>query len=243
MKVQSFAEFKLHDDQPRKQRYYLATLQKLQQNLISRNVLHASSSGGLNPSGGISPMKKVKSKEFKGSLKGSLKSSNSSGNSTPGGKSKGGLRFFLPGTKASKNTAPLTKKSPETILHLAKLAIKDLNEEKSEYLIQQLHSSIIRKKRVYDACSLFLMAIANRMEKTALMILDKGFPHDVNAPIFAYKVKENYADQNPKFRMNTVLFPSYFLVAVKFGLEVLVKYMLKVYHFIIQINCYRWELM
>jgi hypothetical protein len=58
--------------------------------------------------------------------------------------------------------------------------------------------------------------MGNRLEEVAIAFLERGFPSDVNKPIF------------PIYDISQFEFPSYFLLAVALGLYELVTAMIKV---------------
>ncbi len=105
------------------------------------------------------------------------------------------------------------------------MALIDQREDIAEAFLAALPSTWMKKKKPYEANLMFLTALAHRMEKIALLMLDRGFPPDVNAPIFSAPKK--YAESVP-FRINTSLLPSYFIVAVAMGYETIMKFMIKV---------------
>lgn len=116
---------------------------------------------------------------------------------------------------------------PIVTLHRLLLAVRDRRDDAAETLLHDVTQPMTKKKYPFEANTIFLTALANRMEKVACMLLDRGFPPDVNAPVFTMKPTKKYAEFMP-FRMNTALFPSYFLVAVAMNFEMLVKFMIKV---------------
>ena len=112
-------------------------------------------------------------------------------------------------------------------IHLLVLAIRDRREEEAQSIIADLAAPMMKKKFPYEANTAFLLAMANRMEKAACMLLDRGFPGNVNAPIYTMKPSKKYGSNVP-FRMNTTILPSYFLIAVAMNFETLVRFMIKV---------------
>ena len=64
--------------------------------------------------------------------------------------------------------------------------------------------------------------MAHRLEDVTLVMYERGFPSDVNSPIFS---KPKNTDRSG---ISGLKFPSYFILAVALGLHNLVKAMLKV---------------
>jgi hypothetical protein len=121
------------------------------------------------------------------------------------------------------------------VLHLIRIAIHDDMEQVAVQLLTDLSSQAIKKKFPYEANMIFLSAMTRRMEKLCLMILDKGFPIDLNDPIFTMRSNSRYSANIP-FRINASLFPSYFHLAVAMGFETLVRFMIKVGYLIQSIS-------
>ena len=98
------------------------------------------------------------------------------------------------------------------------LAIKDLKTPLACQLVDDVSSSTLRKKRPSESNRIFLMALANGMENVCIMMLDKGFPANLNGSIVP-----------ASFRKDGFVYPSYFLVSVALGLDSVVRFMLKVW--------------
>jgi len=92
-------------------------------------------------------------------------------------------------------------------------------------IIKDLSGKAFVRKKPLEANMCLLLAMANRMESTCIAIMAKGFPWDVNAPIFA-TAKTVAKGVSP-------LYPSYFLSAVALGLDTLVRFMIKVSNMIL----------
>ncbi|CAG8554703.1 25229_t:CDS:2, partial [Dentiscutata erythropus] len=193
----TFAEFKRMDQHPRQQRAILTALQRQDNKLRKEGVIKDTSSKTLK---GKKDRKLSKTKESR-SL--SIVRRGSSGASA--------LKFL--GIKKGK------KRTTSVLLHNLILAIRDNKISDALTILSHIPNSSfnsLKKKKSVEANRAFLMAIANRMEDVALAMYERGFPVDVNSPIF---VKN--ADRGG------IKFPSYFILAVALGLNELVKAMVK----------------
>ncbi|KAL7749988.1 hypothetical protein RI367_004503 [Sorochytrium milnesiophthora] len=111
-------------------------------------------------------------------------------------------------------------KSPAELLHVLRLAIVDERLEVASRVLDQIPSHALRKKHADEANHVFLLAVSKRHESLAIKLHERGYPPDVNSPIF---VPISAGPGEPvKFS-----FPSYFMLAVGFGLVNLVTAMLK----------------
>jgi hypothetical protein len=123
------------------------------------------------------------------------------------------------GTLGGKLNALLrTKKQKQTrsgIFHSLNLSIHDIRVQESLSIIDLLSEQTLTKKRPVDANRAFLHAIANRMQTVCLAFMEKGFPHNVNSPIYATNFKDPDA----------FTFPTYFQLAVASGLYDVAKVM------------------
>ncbi|KAI9199447.1 ankyrin repeat-containing domain protein [Polychytrium aggregatum] len=106
------------------------------------------------------------------------------------------------------------KRTRAGIFHLLFLAIRDLKTSLACSLIEDLSAATLKKKRPEESRKIFVMAMVNCMEPVCMMMLEKGFPVNVNAPAME--------SRNPRF-----IFPSYFVVAVALGLDNVVRTMIK----------------
>lgn len=100
------------------------------------------------------------------------------------------------------------------ILHVAKMAIKDGNET---FACKNIKRLVSKKKLHHELNLVFLMALIAGMESVVLAIIEKGFPSNMNHPIFGVYSKYEKS-----------LFPSYFLLAITTGFSSVVKSMIAV---------------
>ncbi|KNE68844.1 hypothetical protein AMAG_13483 [Allomyces macrogynus ATCC 38327] len=105
------------------------------------------------------------------------------------------------------------------LLHLVRISIMEERQDTALNYLDQLTASVIKKKRADEVNHLFLLAMSKRMERLCMKLYEKGYPADVNAPIFAPNVAKG---EVPK-----VTFPSFFLLAIGFGLPNLALAMIK----------------
>jgi hypothetical protein len=131
----------------------------------------------------------------------------------------------------SKLSSPLMSKSKinrvsQVLVDKLLLAVHDKRENQAQALLNEIPPGVLKKRFPYEANMIFLTAMMNRMEKMACMILDRGFPHNVNQPIFTMRSSKKYPTHIP-FRINASLFPSYFIVAVAMNFETLIRFMIK----------------
>ncbi|KAI9178683.1 hypothetical protein H9P43_005345 [Blastocladiella emersonii ATCC 22665] len=111
------------------------------------------------------------------------------------------------------------QKTVNSQFHMLRIAIMEERQDTAIDVLEQLPSATIKKKRPDEVNHLFLLALAKRMERLCMKMFDKGYPADVNAPIFLPNVTKGEA---PKFG-----FPSFFLLAIGFGLNNLATAMMK----------------
>ncbi|KAJ3364509.1 hypothetical protein GGF32_001609 [Allomyces javanicus] len=130
-----------------------------------------------------------------------------------------------PGNGAmNKITSLLGKKKTKSrttsgLLHMVRVSIMEERQDTALNYLDQLTASVIKKKRVDEVNHLFLLAMSKRMERLCMKLYEKGYPVDVNAPIFAPNVAKG---EVPK-----VTFPSFFLLTIGFGLPNLALAMIK----------------
>ncbi|ORZ31582.1 hypothetical protein BCR44DRAFT_1264903 [Catenaria anguillulae PL171] len=105
------------------------------------------------------------------------------------------------------------------LLHMLRMSILEERQDLAIELLEQIQSSVIKKKRPDEVNHLFLLALSKRMETLCIRMYEKGYPPDVNSPIFVANVAKG---EKPKFGH-----PSYFLLAVGFRLYALSVAMLK----------------
>lgn len=111
------------------------------------------------------------------------------------------------------------KKTRNGILHQLQMAIQDRRIIQACTLIEELKSNSLKNKRLRESNKAFLSALANRLDPACVMLLDKGFPKNINASI--------HGDE--KRQTDKLLLPSYFMLTVAFGSDALFKSMIKVY--------------
>lgn len=87
-------------------------------------------------------------------------------------------------------------------------------------MIDLLSEATIHKKRTADINDCFLHAMSRKMQVICLQIMEKGYPVNVNSPVYT-----------PKDTSQLTL-PSYFQLAVSLDLVEVVKVMLKVTYII-----------
>ena len=99
------------------------------------------------------------------------------------------------------------------------LAIHDLRTSHACALINELTPSQLKPCRhPQQIAKIFLYALANKLESVCLLLLEKGFPENVNAPIFG----------GDSTKATLFRFPSYFLVSIAFGMDSITRAMIKV---------------
>jgi len=112
-------------------------------------------------------------------------------------------------------------------LHLLKLAVHDRRVQQACTIIEELSTNTLRKRNFSEANNIFVKAMLNNLEPVVLSMLDKGFPPNINLPIFEIQMSND----------TKVNLPSYFLLAVALGLENVIKVMIRVrYNFNLFIN-------
>ncbi|KAH6583928.1 hypothetical protein BASA60_001188 [Batrachochytrium salamandrivorans] len=102
-------------------------------------------------------------------------------------------------------------------MHNLTLAIHDRRTAYAISLIGELSLNSLKKKRPQEANKIFLYAMANRLEPVCMAMLEKGFPANINVPIFG--------PPNPD--ISKFNFPSYFFLAIALSLDGMAKSMLK----------------
>jgi hypothetical protein len=102
------------------------------------------------------------------------------------------------------------------LFHSLYLAVHDFRSMDAAACLDILSESSLIKKRPNDANKVFLTAMANRLQGVCLIMIEKGFPVNVNAPIFGGT------------NQSLLIFPSYFQLAVVFDLIEVCKAMIKV---------------
>ena len=102
------------------------------------------------------------------------------------------------------------------------MAIRDHKTSDALTILSQISNNALKKKKNIEVNKSFLLAMAHRLEDITLSMYERGFPSDVNSPIFS---KPKNTDRGG---ISGLKFPSYFILAVALGLHGLVKAMLKV---------------
>ncbi|ORX87654.1 ankyrin [Anaeromyces robustus] len=110
-----------------------------------------------------------------------------------------------------------SRKSKDEHLHLLKLAVHDRRIQQACTIIEELSSNTFRKRNFDEANNIFVRAMLNNLEPVVLSMLDKGFPPNINLPIFEVQMANDVK----------VKLPSYFLLAVALGLDNVIKVMIK----------------
>jgi len=155
----SLSEFRRSDIYPKRQRLILTTLEqnepRVKQEMASRFTLSRIHG---------------KIKKEKNSGKGSTKDSSKK----PSGMTR--LNAFLKSKKSKRTRAG--------IFHLLHIAVHDQKTSLACTLLEELSTNTLRKKRAAEANRIFLLAMANNMESVCMLMLEKGFPKDLNAGIF-----------------------------------------------------------
>ena len=102
------------------------------------------------------------------------------------------------------------------------MAIRDHKTSDALTILSQISNNALKKKKNIEVNKSFLLAMAHRLEDITLAMYERGFPSDVNTPIFS---KPKNVERGG---ISGLKFPSYFILAVALGLYDLVKTMLKV---------------
>ncbi|CAI2180968.1 14209_t:CDS:2, partial [Funneliformis geosporum] len=201
----TLAEFKKSDEFPRQQRAILAALQRQEIRLRKDGVIKEMNKATLRGKRGE---RKSKTKE---------KETVTIRSSIPvirRGSSVAALKFL--GIKKGK------KRTTSVLLNNLTLAIRDHKTSDALVILSQISNNALKKKKNSDVNKSFLLAMANRLEDITLAMFERGFPSDVNSPIFSKPTKN--AERGG---ISGLKFPSYFILAVALGLHGLVKVMLK----------------
>ena len=85
-------------------------------------------------------------------------------------------------------------------------------------MIEDLTGNSLKKKRPQEANRVFLTAMANRLDTACNLLVEKGFPENINSPIHGGVSKES----------DKLILPSYFMLTIAFGSESVFKSMMKV---------------
>ncbi|CAB4377691.1 unnamed protein product [Rhizophagus irregularis] len=198
----TLAEFKKIDEFPRQQRAILAALQRQDNRLRKEGVI-----------------KEMKKASLRGKRERKITKTESTTNrSIPlvrRGSSSGSVALKFFGIKKGK------KRTTSVLLNNLILAIRDHKTSDALAILSQISSTTLKKKKNGEVNKAFLLAMAHRLEDITLSMYERGFPSDVNSPIFS---KPKNADRGG---ISGLKFPSYFILAVALGLHDLVKAMIK----------------
>lgn len=128
-----------------------------------------------------------------------------------------------------------SKGSAVNLFHQLYLAIRDRDVRLARGLVERLPSGTLRKKagtqEHCEANRCFLAAMAARMEGVVLLMIFKGFPSDFCAPIFLPRSQtKNEESKVGEHTLRNFVFPSYFLLAISFGLVHVVRCMIRHAH-------------
>ncbi|GBB92431.1 hypothetical protein RclHR1_02000012 [Rhizophagus clarus] len=198
----TLAEFKRTDEFPRQQRAILATLQRQDNRLRKEGVIKEMKKASLRGKRD----RKIAKAETVTSRSVSMVNRGSSSGSVA-------LKFL--GIKKGK------KRTTSVLLNNLILAIKDHKTSDALAILPQISNAALKKKKNGEVNKAFLLAMAHRLEDITLSMYERGFPSDVNSPIFS---KPKNTDRGG---ISGLKFPSYFILAVSLGLYDLVKAMLK----------------
>ncbi|ORX54841.1 hypothetical protein BCR36DRAFT_244058, partial [Piromyces finnis] len=116
-----------------------------------------------------------------------------------------------------------SKHSSSETFHLLQLAIHDNRIASASTLLNNITYSNMKKKKYQEINKAFLYAMTKKLENISMMFLNKGFPDNVNRSIFDVSINTSKKQK----KMNTLQFPSYFILAVSLGLMDVVKFMIK----------------
>jgi len=112
----------------------------------------------------------------------------------------------------------MVKATRSGVFHRLAISIHDRRENEALKQIDLLTPNSLTKKRPADSNRAFLHAAVNNMQSVCIAMMEKGFPEDLNSPVFAAERSSS---------KKSLIFPSYFHIAVALKLPTLVKTMLK----------------
>ncbi|KAJ3158291.1 hypothetical protein HDU86_003000 [Geranomyces michiganensis] len=150
-------------------------------------------------------------------------------------KSGGGVREKLKNVRTSKDdkkgalSAKLqslwkqkkSKRTRQEDFHLLLMAVHDHQSSAACSLLNEMSPSLFTKGTLTEANKVFMLAMANAMEPVCMIMMDKGFPADVNAPVL-------------KSEDSPFTTPSYFMMTVGLRLHNLVFHMIQ--HHKVKVN-------
>lgn len=133
----------------------------------------------------------------------------------------------------SRISAAFTKLKPvkyslSVSLHLLYIYVVDLNEKMAIRVLESVSAKFL-KKNFLHVNKIFLLALANRLEQFVYLMLTKGFPRSYDSPIImaSSKSKRSTFLSSSSSSKYPPIFPSYFIVSVALGLELVVRHMIK----------------
>ncbi|CAG8609688.1 5261_t:CDS:2, partial [Funneliformis mosseae] len=191
----TLAEFKKYDEFPRQQRAILAALQRQENRLRNEGVIKEMNKATLRGKRERKLSSKTKEKE----------------------------------TFANRSSIHSVRRGSSSVAALKFLGIKKGKKRTTDHktsdalvILSQISNNALKKKKKNEVNKSFLLAMAHRLEDITLAMFERGFPSDVNSPIFSKPAKN--AERGG---ISGLQFPSYFILAVALGLHGLVKVMLK----------------
>jgi len=110
-----------------------------------------------------------------------------------------------------------SKKTKDEQLHLLKLAVQDRRVQQACAIIEELSTNTFRKRNFSEANNIFVRAMFNNLEPVIMLMLEKGFPPNINLPIYEIQMSNDMK----------VDLPSYFILAVALGNINVIKAMIK----------------
>ncbi|CAG8472061.1 1227_t:CDS:10 [Diversispora eburnea] len=201
----TLAEFKRLDNHPRKQRAILVSLQRQDDKLRKDGIIKEMNKDTLKgKKGNERKISKIKDTTNQKIQIPTIKRGGS------------GVSLKFLGIKKGK------KKTDSVLLNNLVLAIRDHKTSDAIAILSHIPNKSLKKKKNHEANKAFLLAMTHRLEDVALAMYERGIPRDVNSPILFKKTKNTERNN-----MSELKLPSYFILAVKFGLYNLVRIMLK----------------
>ncbi|KAJ3168207.1 hypothetical protein HDU88_001646 [Geranomyces variabilis] len=114
-----------------------------------------------------------------------------------------------------------SKRTRQEDFHLLLMAVHDHQSSIACSLLNEMAPSMFTKGALTEANKVFMLAMANSMEPVCMIMMDKGFPADVNAPVL-------------KTEDSPFTTPSYFMMTVGLRLHNLVFHMIQ--HHRVKVN-------
>ncbi|RKP27950.1 hypothetical protein SYNPS1DRAFT_26429 [Syncephalis pseudoplumigaleata] len=129
------------------------------------------------------------------------------------------------------------KRTKAAIFNEVRLALRDHNVPLTCTLIDLVSPMSLRQKHANEANAILLHALANRMEQVVLLMLERGIPSDINAPILKRDSSSNNNNNNSNNnsqgsnnagkKTQEFQYPSYFLFAIATGMYNVLVHMIK----------------